>query len=389
MSAAPRIGAGFTAILAVLLAFASLSTDLYLPAMPAMGAELGAGQGALEFTISGYLAGFALGQLFWGPVSDRFGRRGPLLAGLVVFVLGCALCALAGSVGQLIAGRLVQAFGASASVVLARAMVRDLFERDAAARLLSTLMTIMAIAPMVGPSLGSQILALSSWRAIFWLLCVVGLATLAAVLTLPETLKTRAPLSAPAVLSRYRGLFANRRFIAHVAVGGFFYMGVFAYVAGSPFAFVTYRQLSPLAYGVVFASSTAGLIVANMANARLVPRLGSARLLALGTRGALVFGLVTAAVAATDLGGTAGLALALFLFVAMNGFIAANAIAGALSSVTEGTGAASAVAGSLQYGGGVIGSALVSLLANGTPWPMGAVVALSGVATWASLRRIA
>lgn len=177
-------------ILIALMGFASISTDLYLPAMPAMSRALRADAGTVEWTISGYLIGFSLGQLLWGPISDRHGQRLPVAIGLVLFVIGSAGCALAGSIWAMIAWRVVQAMGACAGLVLARAMVRDLYEGDRSARMMSTLMTVMAIAPLLGPILGGQILALAGWRAIFWALVGVGLATLAVLFTLPETLPT-------------------------------------------------------------------------------------------------------------------------------------------------------------------------------------------------------
>src|SRR3954464_5875488 len=169
------------AILSALMGFASISTDLYLPAMPAMGRALGADAGTVELTVSGYLIGFSLGQLLWGPIGDRYGRRGPVAIGLVLFVIGSAGCALAGSAAGMIGWRGVQAVGACAGVVLARAMVRDLYAGERAAQMLSTLMTVMAVAPLLGPILGGQILAVAGWRAIFWTLVGVGVVTLAAL----------------------------------------------------------------------------------------------------------------------------------------------------------------------------------------------------------------
>ena len=164
---ATRHGWRVLAILSALMGFASISTDLYLPAMPAMGRALGADAGMVELTVSGYLIGFSLGQLLWGPIGDHYGRRLPVAIGLVLFVIGSAGCALADSAGAMIGWRIVQAVGACAGVVLSRAMVRDLYEGYRAAQMLSTLMTVMAIAPLLGPILGGQILAFAGWRAIF------------------------------------------------------------------------------------------------------------------------------------------------------------------------------------------------------------------------------
>jgi multidrug resistance protein len=240
-------------VLGTLLGFASISTDLYLPALPRMAEALQAEQSALELTVSGYLMGFSAGQLLWGPISDRYGRRGPMAAGLVIFVLGAAGCALSTTAGQLILWRVVQALGASAGVVLARAMVRDLYDRNRAARVLSTLMTVMAVAPLMGPTVGGQILRVADWPAIFWTLVAIGLATLLALTTIPETLprdrRTAEPMGQ--ALAGYGGLLGNHRLMGYAAAGGFYFVGVFAYVAGTPFAFISYHGLSSQLYGLL------------------------------------------------------------------------------------------------------------------------------------------
>jgi DHA1 family bicyclomycin/chloramphenicol resistance-like MFS transporter len=297
MSSAPpqaaRHGWHQLAILAALMGFASISTDLYLPAMPAMGRTLNASAGSVEWTISGYLIGSSLGQLLWGPIGDRFGRRLPVAAGLVLFVIGSAGCALAGSLPAMIGWRVVQALGASASVVLARAMVRDLYAGARAAQMMSTLMTVMAIAPLLGPLVGGQILAASGWRAIFWVLVAVGGATLAALFTIPETLPSDRRRIEPLgrALVGYGALLKDPAILAYIGVGGFFYGGRFAFIAGSPFAYVNYYHVSPQAYGLLFALNILGIMGANVINARLVVRIGGDRLMRWGTLGAAMAGL--------------------------------------------------------------------------------------------------
>ncbi|MGC4104863.1 MAG: multidrug effflux MFS transporter [Thermomicrobiales bacterium] len=369
------------ALLALLLAFSSLSTDLYLPAMPTMAETLNAGHGTLELSVSGFLLGFALGQLLWGALSDRVGRRLPLVAGLLIFIAGSAGCALAESAGQLIAFRLIQAIGASASVVVARAMVRDLFDRDEAARMLSILTAIMVIAPMVAPTIGAQILHLGSWRAIFGLLAVLGVGTLASLLTImPETLPAdrrdrRALIS---IQASYLDLVRHRRFMSYALASAFVSAGLFAYVAGSSFAFIDHYHRSPEVFAGIFAMNSLGVISANLVNARLVSRLGSDRLLRIGAGAAAVSSLLVFASAWGYLGAVA-LAASLFTFTTSSGFIMANAISGGMAVSPKGVGAASAVLGCMQYGGGFIGATLLGVSANGTLLPLGIVMAIGGI----------
>lgn len=374
-------GPGVLLVLAVLLGFASISTDLFLPALPTMQAALGASEGAMGFVISAYLLGFGAGQLFWGPVSDRIGRRLPIALGVLVFTLGSAGCALSGDAYQIIAWRVVQALGASAGVVLARAMVRDLYDRDRAARVLSILMTVMTIAPLLGPTMGAQILAFASWQTIFWTLSGIGITTFLGVLTLPESLpaQRREGGSALATVAGYLDILRSRRLLGYALAIGFFYIGIFANIAGAPFAYIDYYGLSPQAYGLVFAMAMIGLMVANTVNSRVVERLGTDVMLLAGAIGATLSGAAILFAAATDVAGAAGLIVTQFLFFSMNGLILANGVAGALASVGKRTGAASAVVGVIQYGGGMVGSALVGILANATPVPMAALMTVGGL----------
>jgi len=370
-------------ILSTLLAFASIATDLYLPALPAMTRSLQSSPGRMELTISGYLIGFSLGQLAWGPISDRYGRRLPVALGIALFIVGSMGCALATSAEQLIIWRCVQALGGCAGVVIARAMVRDLYEGDRAAQMMSVLVTVMAIAPLLEPIVGGQILLIASWRAIFWTLIGIGGLTLIAILTLPETLqesrRNREPLSM--ALADYAVLLRQPLLLGYVGTGAFFFFGIFAYVAGTPFAYITYHHLPPQLYGLLFGAGIIGMMATNILNSRLVTRVGLATLLRAGATTAALAGVALAVAAYTGFGGLAGLAVPLFVFVSCNGLIVANAIAGALASQPRQAGAVSAFAGAAQFGGGMAGSALVGALNNGTPQSLGWVVVLAGIAT--------
>jgi DHA1 family bicyclomycin/chloramphenicol resistance-like MFS transporter len=346
-----------------------------------MGRTLHAQAGAIELTVSGYLIGFSLGQLLWGPISDRYGRRGPVATGLVLFIIGSAGCALSSSAPALVGWRVAQAIGACAGVTLGRAMVRDLYEGDYAARMLSTLLTVMAIAPLLGPILGGQILVLAGWRAIFWTLVGIGAMTLGALFFLPETLpptrRNREPLGR--AMAAYVTLLQHRQLMLYAGASGFFYGGMFSYIAGSPFAYISYDHVKPSLYGVLFGSGIIGIMATNLINARLVTKCGIARLLRIGTSTAALAAIILSVDARTGWGGLAGLALPLFIFIGVTGFIVANSIAGVLGFFPGRAGAASALVGAMQYGMGMAGSALAGAFADGTPWPMGWVIALSGI----------
>jgi DHA1 family bicyclomycin/chloramphenicol resistance-like MFS transporter len=378
---AARHGWRVLGVLSALMGFASISTDLYLPALPTMATSLGSDTGTMELTVAGYLIGFSLGQLLWGPLGDRYGRRGPIAVGLVLFVIGSVGCALSGTAGQMIAWRVVQAVGGCAGVVLARAMVRDLYAGDRAAQMLSTLMTVMAVAPLLGPLLGGQILVFAGWQGIFWFLGGVGLITFGALFTLPDTLpparRNHEPLGR--AFSRYGSLLREPRVLVYAGTGGFFYGGMYAYIAGSPFAYITVYQVPPQAYGLLFGSGIVGIMATNLLNARLVMRFGGDRLLVVGTLVGAGAGLVLAAMAGTGWGGLLGLVLPLFVFISATGFVVANSVSGALSGFPERAGTVSALVGAIHYGSGILSSALVGVFADGTPWPMGVVIAGAGV----------
>lgn len=369
------------AVLSLLMGFAAISTDLYLPAMPAMAESLNAEAGKIELTISGYLIGFSIGQLFWGPISDRYGRRISVAIGLILFIIGSAGCALSETFMAIVGWRMVQALGACASVALARAMVRDLYQGNRAAQMLSTLITVMAIMPLIGPFVGGQIVALSSWRAVFWVLVGVGLFTMAALYTIPETLapenRNHEPLAR--AFRGYPRLLKNRKLIGYLGAGGFLYAGMFAYVAGSPFVYITYYHFPAQLFGLLFGLGIIGIMLSNVFNIRLVDRFGYDRVLLAGTGSAMLTSLLVWWVASTHFGGLWGMVASLFLFISNTGFIVANSITGALADFPNRNGAVSSLTGATQYGAGVIGSALVGLWADGTPAPMGLVIALCGV----------
>jgi DHA1 family bicyclomycin/chloramphenicol resistance-like MFS transporter len=369
-------------VLSALMGFGSISTDLYLPALPIMAKALHTGSGTAAFTIGAYLIGFSLGQLLWGPVGDRYGRRTPIAVGLALFAIASIGCALSAYAWQMIGWRIVQALGACSGVVLARAMVRDLYPADRAAQMLSTLITIMAVAPLVGPLVGGQILTVASWRAIFWVMAAVSLATLGGLFTLPETLSVekRSTGSPAHAFGSYRDVVRDRNVILNALTGGLFYVGIYAYISGTPFVFIQYYHVPAQLYGFLFGASIVGIMAMNMVNVRLVPRIGSGRLVRIGAAGVAVAGIVSAIMAQTGWGGLPGLVVPLLGYCAMSGLIVANSIAGALITQPARAGVTSALVGALHYGIGIAGSGLVALLADGTPRSLGITMAVGGIA---------
>ena len=376
----------FLLILSALMAFASISTDMYLPALPALAIALRSTSGGIQMTLSGFLVGFSLGQLFWGPLGDRFGRRAPIALGALLFVVGSVGCALSSTAWQMVGWRVVQAVGACAGPVLARAMVRDLYARERSAQMLSTLMLVMGIAPLLGPILGGQVLVYGSWQDIFWILAVLGTLALLSLLALPETLpvQNRTSQRLSEALIGYVTLASSRRLLGYAAVGGFFYGGIYAYLAGTPFAYIEYYHLPSQAYGLLFGANIAGMMATNLINSRLVTRFGIHPMMGVGGAIAALAGIVLALDARFGWGGLAGLAIPLFCYISMLGFIVANSVAGALAAFPHKAGAASAFVGALQYGTGILTAAMVGWFADGTPWAMGWIIGLGGCGTFVS-----
>ncbi|APG20546.1 Bcr/CflA family drug resistance efflux transporter [Kosakonia radicincitans] len=370
----------FLAILSALMAFTSLSTDIYLPAMPLMASEL---QGDIELTITGFLIGFALAQLVWGPISDAIGRRRPLFIGMLLFIIGSTGCALSTDIQQIVFWRVFQAFGACTGPMLARAMIRDLFARTRAAQMLSTLTIIMAIAPIIGPLTGGQIIKITSWHAIFWLLAVIGGLMFFSLYALPETLppEKRVNTSLAGAFTNYFSLLRNRTFMRFTLCLTFFYVSAYAFITGSPFVYIRYYGIDPQYYGWLFAINIVGLMGMSMVNRRLVQRHPLERLLKIAVAGAAVAAVALALVVKLQLGGIAAVVVCVFLFFSMNGIIAATSTAAALDAVPAIAGSAAALMGSLQYGSGIISSLLLTWFRDGTPWTMVWIMALFTLAS--------
>jgi DHA1 family bicyclomycin/chloramphenicol resistance-like MFS transporter len=378
--------------LGALTAMAPMATDMYLPGMPAIAADLGGSASQAQLTLSAFFFGFGFGQLFYGPVADRFGRRIPLLAGLGLFTTATLGCALAEDLGTLIVLRFLEAVGGAAGPVLARAAVRDLYGGDRAARVLSTMVLIMGAAPLFAPVIGGQLLLIAGWRAIFWALCAFGVACLAAVVfVVGETLpvERRLTISAFGMIRSYGMLLSNPRYLGFALGGASVYGGLFAYLTGSPFAFIVLHGVPAEQFGLLFAINVVGLMLGASINRRLVMRLGAHRLLSYALVAAAVSGCALLAVALIDRGGLVALFVPLWCFISCLGFVGTNAMACGLALYPERAGTASALSGTIQFTIGASCGALVGLFHDGSAVPMAATVALAGVCGLAIQRRLA
>jgi DHA1 family bicyclomycin/chloramphenicol resistance-like MFS transporter len=382
-------------VLGLLTAIGPLATDMYLPAFDAIESGFGTPPGTAQLTLSAWFAGLCVGQMTQGTLSDRFGRRPPLIAGTLLFAVACAGCALATDIPTLAGFRMLSAFGGAAGMVIPRAMVRDMAEGHAAARIMSKLMLVMGAGPILAPSLGGLILGFGGWRVIFWVCGAYGLiCALIAWRLLPETLPAaaRVKLGPGAQVARYAQIMRERGFITHALMGGFAMFGMFAYLAGSPQVFVQQFGLPPTFYGALFGVCAAGFIAASQLNPPLVLRYGADRVVTVSTRMFLLATLGMLAVALTGgWGGWLPLAVCAFLAMSSQGFTTPNAVVGALQRHAAHAGSASALMGTMQFGLGAVAAALVGALSDGTARPMAALMLLgaigSNIAAWLRPRR--
>lgn len=365
----------FIVILSLLMATTSLSTDIYLPAMPEMAKEL---QGNAELTITGFLIGFALAQLFWGPISDKFGRKIPLYIGVVLFTIGSVGCAFASSMPELVAWRVFQAFGACVGPMLSRAMIRDLFERSKAAAMLSTLAIVMAAAPIVGPLVGGQLVVLSSWRAIFALLVLIGIIMFVSVMFLPEThdesRRNKGPISKN--FKNYAVLLKNWGFMKYTLCVTFFYIAAYAFIAGSPHVYIDLFGVAPEHFGYLFGLNIIGIAIMSAFNRRLVNVMKLENLLRYATWFAVAAVIITIGLMALGFTSLPLLVIGVFAFFSMNGIVAAVTNAIALDKAGNMAGAAAALLGALQYGSGIVSTLLLAVLPSGSAWPMMGIIAV-------------
>ena len=364
-------------MLGFLTAVGPLSTDMYLPAFPAIEASYGAPEGTAQITLASWFAGLAVGQIAQGTMADRFGRRGPLIAGLALYTLASVGCALAPTLETLTWLRAIAAFGGSASMVLPRAIVRDLADGHTAARLMSQLMLVMGVAPILAPTLGGLLISVASWHVIFWFAAAHGFVSVLLVWrALPETLEParRVRLGLAAQLSRYANVFTERTFFLYMATGSFVMFSLFAYLSGSPPVYIQLYGLAPPVYGILFGLCAAGFIFGAQINPFFIRRFGAPRVLRIAVRCHLAATMLLFGLAFAGGFGVFSVFIPIFLGMSTLGFIMPNTAVGALSRHANHAGTASALMGTIQFIFAAISGSLMGLLTDGTARPMAAVM---------------
>ncbi len=372
----------FIVILGAVTALAAAGIDMYLPSLPAIEAELGEGLNRAQYTLSAFFFGLAIGQLFYGPISDSFGRKRILLAGIILYCCGSGACFLSQSMFELLIARFLQAFGGAAGLVIVRAMVRDLYSRDEAARAQSFIYLVFLITPLLAPNIGGYLLVLLGWRAIFIILCFLGiLSCLALFFKVPETLvaKRRTPLSFYTLFTGYKRILSEPQSLGCILSGVFAFSCMFTYFAASPFVYITLFQVPEEYYGLLFGLNVIGIMIANVFNVRLVTSLGAIYMLRVGLVVAAIGGVSLSIISYLGIWGIFGIIIPLFIVVGSLGFIGANAVAGVLEPFPELAGTASSLFGFLQMTMGAAMGGVVAIFHDGTALPMGILIGVLSI----------
>jgi DHA1 family bicyclomycin/chloramphenicol resistance-like MFS transporter len=363
----PPSRARMVVMLGALVALGPLTIDMYLPALPKIADDLSVSSSVAQLTLTGTLAGLALGQLIVGPLSDSLGRRRPLMAGIVLHMLASVLCLFAPNIAVLGVARGLQGMGAAAAMVVAIAVVGDLFDESVAATVLSRLMLVLGVAPVVAPSLGAAVLLKASWHWVFAALVVLagGLLLLAA-LALPETLPTshRRPLKLRSIAATYVELLRDTRFVILVLVAALGMSGLFAYIAGASFVLQGHYGLDQQAFALVFGAGAVALIGATQLNVVLLRRFAPQTIVVCALVAASLAGLVFVGLSISGAAGLPGFVLPVWAILAAMGLVIPNAPAVALSRHPDAAGTAAALLGAAQFGLGAAVAPLVGVLGN-------------------------
>ena len=368
---------GTVILLAALTAFAPLSLDLYLPSLPTIGRSLDAPGGATQATVASFILGMAVGQLFYGPASDRLGRKPAVLIGAVIYVAASVACAMAGSIEVLIAARFVEALGGCAGAVVARAMVRDRFGPTETARMLSLMMLIMGTAPILAPIAGGFVLAAWGWRACFWLLTAFGVVMLFVIVLRMRESRSEATLAQASTehpLRAYLAVLRNRKILGYGLCSGLNGAMFFTYLSGAAGLIIEHYGVSPSNFGWVFGANAAALIGASQVNRHLLRRLTADQVLARASLAATVLAGMMATAALSGFDGAMIILPLLFVLLGSYGFLQGNTMAGALNADPTRAGTISALLGAASFAAGALAASIAAAFNDTSPGPMAAIM---------------
>jgi DHA1 family bicyclomycin/chloramphenicol resistance-like MFS transporter len=383
---------GLVVLLGSLTAMGPLAIDMYLPSLPAIAAGLKADPSQAQTTVAAFLAGMAVGQPFYGPWSDRIGRRVPLILGVVIFIAASAACALATSIEMLLVARFAQALGACAGGVVSRAVIRDRFDHTETARMLSLMMLIMGLAPILAPILGSVLLTFGGWQANFWFMTAVGVALLAAAIFRMRESRSEATAiqaSKENPFQSYAAILREPRLIGYALAGALNGATLFTYISSSPGLIMGTYGHTPAVYPWIFGANALGLIGAGQINRLILRRTTPDAVLRRASTVAIVFAALMALAAVGGFDGQWVILPLLFLLLSTYGFMQGNTMAGALNVDPLRAGAISALMGTLSFATGALASGLAAMLHDGSPRSMAIVMLVALLGSAASLRLLA
>ncbi|ALB63373.1 MFS family multidrug transport protein,bicyclomycin resistance protein [Cronobacter condimenti 1330] len=363
---------GIVFILGLLAMLMPLSIDMYLPALPVIASEFGVEAGSAQMTLSTYILGFAIGQLFYGPMADSLGRKPVILGGTLIFAVAAIACALAQTIDQLIYMRLLHGLSAAAASVVINALMRDIYPKEEFSRMMSFVMLVTTIAPLLAPIAGGAVLVWFNWHVIFWILAVLALLACAMIFFLiRETLpvERRQKFHIRTTLGNFATLFRHKRVLSYMLASGFSFAGMFSFLSAGPFVYIELNHVSPQHFGYYFALNIVFLFMMTIINSRFVRRIGALKMFRAGLF--IQFVMAVWLVVSAQFGvGFWALVLGIAVFVGCVSLVASNAMAVILDEFPHMAGTASSLAGTFRFGIGAIMGALLSMATFNSAWPM-------------------
>ncbi|MBX8912675.1 Bcr/CflA family multidrug efflux MFS transporter [Enterobacter ludwigii] len=372
MTTRPHSSFKIVFILGLLAMLMPLSIDMYLPALPVISAQFGVPAGSAQMTLSTYILGFALGQLFYGPMADSFGRKPVILGGTLIFAGAAVACAQAQTIDQLIVMRFFHGLAAAAASVVINALMRDIYPKEEFSRMMSFVMLVTTIAPLVAPMAGGAVLVWFSWHVIFWILALAALLASAMIFFfIDETLpaERRQKFHIRTTMGNFASLFRHKRVLSYMLTSGFSFAGMFSFLSAGPFVYIELNHVSPQHFGYYFALNIVFLFIMTIINSRFVRRVGALNMFRAGLWIQFVMAIWLVLSAFTGVGFWA-LVVGVAAFVGCVSMVSSNAMAVILDEFPHMAGTASSLAGTFRFGIGAIVGALLSMATFNTAWPM-------------------